>query len=113
MSYTKQTWANGDVITAEKLNHIEDGIAGAGGGSAPLVIRVVYPDDPADPTTLDKTFNEIFAAYPNCYMLTPNDGYDSFDPISIKFSEGGYGVFNLSSNNGFSAESPDGVLIMR
>ena len=28
MSYTKQTWANGDVITAEKLNHMEDGIAG-------------------------------------------------------------------------------------
>ena len=26
MSYTKQNWNNGDVITAEKLNHIEDGI---------------------------------------------------------------------------------------
>lgn len=26
MSYEKQTWASGDIITAEKLNHIEDGI---------------------------------------------------------------------------------------
>ena len=26
MAYEKQIWANGDVITAEKLNHIEDGI---------------------------------------------------------------------------------------
>lgn len=26
MAYSKQTWANGDVITEEKLNHIEDGI---------------------------------------------------------------------------------------
>ena len=26
MSYTKQTWQTGDTITAEKLNHIEDGI---------------------------------------------------------------------------------------
>lgn len=26
MSYEKQTWANGDVIMADKLNHIEDGI---------------------------------------------------------------------------------------
>ncbi len=26
MSYTKQTWETGDTITAEKLNHIEDGI---------------------------------------------------------------------------------------
>ena len=30
MSYTKQTWVTGDTITAEKLNHIEDGI-GSGG----------------------------------------------------------------------------------
>ena len=28
MSYTKQTWANGDIITAAKLNHMEDGIVG-------------------------------------------------------------------------------------
>ena len=26
MAYTKQTWNNGDVITADKLNHMEDGI---------------------------------------------------------------------------------------
>ena len=26
MSYTKQTWSNGDVITESKLNHMEDGI---------------------------------------------------------------------------------------
>ena len=26
MSYEKQTWAMGDVITAERLNHMEDGI---------------------------------------------------------------------------------------
>lgn len=33
MSYEKITWQTGDTITAEKLNNIEDGIAGAGGGS--------------------------------------------------------------------------------
>lgn len=27
MAYTKQTWTDGDVITKDKLNHIEDGIA--------------------------------------------------------------------------------------
>lgn len=26
MAYEKQIWENGDVITADKLNHIEDGI---------------------------------------------------------------------------------------
>ena len=27
MSYEKHTWESGETITAEKLNHIEDGIA--------------------------------------------------------------------------------------
>lgn len=27
MAYTKQTWETGDIITKEKLNHIEEGIA--------------------------------------------------------------------------------------
>jgi hypothetical protein len=27
MSYSKQTWVTGDIVTAEKLNHMEDGIA--------------------------------------------------------------------------------------
>ena len=34
MSYIKNDWKNGDVISAKKLNHIEDGIEeafGAGG----------------------------------------------------------------------------------
>lgn len=43
MAYEKQTWECGETITAEKLNHIEDGIAdasnGGGGGTAPLIVR--------------------------------------------------------------------------
>jgi len=29
--YTKQTWKTGDVITEDKLNHMEDGISTGGG----------------------------------------------------------------------------------
>ena len=29
MAYNKTTWASGDVVTSDKLNHIENGIAGA------------------------------------------------------------------------------------
>lgn len=36
MAYEKQTWQCGDVVTAEKLNHIEDGIANSGG--TPLIV---------------------------------------------------------------------------
>ena len=32
MGYTPSNWQNGDVITAEKLNKMENGIASAGGG---------------------------------------------------------------------------------
>lgn len=51
MSYTKQTWATGDTVTASKLNHMEDGIAGAGGG---IVLDLV---DTSTPLTM--TFEEI------------------------------------------------------
>ena len=53
MAYTKQTWTNGDVITAEKLNHIEDGISGSGGSNA----LICEYDNDAGHT--DKTFGEI------------------------------------------------------
>lgn len=41
MSYNKNTWANGDVITAAKMNNIENGIAAAeeSGGGYDLVIE--------------------------------------------------------------------------
>lgn len=32
MAYNKYTWVDGELITAEKLNHMEDGIAEGGGG---------------------------------------------------------------------------------
>ena len=51
--YEKQTWATGDVITEEKLNHMEDGISNAGG------VMVVNEND----VTLDKTWKEIYDAY--------------------------------------------------
>ena len=33
MAYTPKEWENGDIITAEDLNHLEQGVAGAGGGT--------------------------------------------------------------------------------
>lgn len=51
MAYEKTTWATGDVITAEKLNHAEDGIA-AGSETG----KIEY-----DPSTggLHVSFNKI------------------------------------------------------
>ena len=41
MAYEKNTWNAGDVITSEKLNHIEDGIVNAGGAS---MMSVTYAE---------------------------------------------------------------------
>lgn len=52
MSYTPNTWATGDTITAVKLNNMEQGIANAGGA---LFVA-------EEEGTLDKTWNEIWTA---------------------------------------------------
>lgn len=49
MSYEKQTWSKGQVITAEKLNHIEDGIEN---GCNVMPLKVTN-------STLNKTWKEI------------------------------------------------------
>ena len=56
MSYEKQNWKNGDVITESKLNHMEDGIAGGGG------VLVVNGTVDGSTMTLDKTWQEIHDA---------------------------------------------------
>lgn len=58
MSYNKTNWKTGDVISAEKLNNIEDGIAGAGGV---LVVNETI-DESTGIATLDKTWQEIYDA---------------------------------------------------
>ena len=62
MSYEKQTWTTGDTITAEKLNHMEDGIENNG----TLVVNAV---ESGDIITLDKTWQEIYDAFPNVCIL--------------------------------------------
>lgn len=54
--YEKQTWNTGDVITEEKLNHMEDGISNAGGV---MVVNANY-DESTSISTLDKTWKEIY-----------------------------------------------------
>lgn len=41
MSYTKNTWATGDTITAAKLNNMEDGIEAAGYDAVIRIERIV------------------------------------------------------------------------
>ena len=54
MSYDKQTWQTGEVITAQKLNHIEGGIEEAD--------NILFIEEGTN-TVLNKTFKEIQDAF--------------------------------------------------
>lgn len=87
MSYDKQTWVDGDLITAEKLNHIEDGIANAGGGTASMTVNVTDTTVDDFTFTLDKTFVEIKAV----------------------MDAGGLVAFNMEGSTGIAAFVADSV----
>ena len=66
MSYSKTTWKTGDTITAQLLNHAEDGIAANDaaitGLSQFLVVHGTRGTDTPNNVTFDDTFAEMAAA---------------------------------------------------
>lgn len=83
MAYTPTNWECGDVVTAEKLNKLEEAVEdlsiaidGEGGGSEPLVVGItIEADTPSagqTTYTLDKTWQEITDAFPNAYVQFQN-----------------------------------------
>ena len=66
MTYNKQTWQNGDTITADKLNHIETGIneASAGVGNEVLIVKaeLSFDDGSYIVDSVSNTYAEILAA---------------------------------------------------
>lgn len=63
MSYTKNTWQPGDVITSEKLNHLEGGVEEA----APIIFHVEM--DVADNAIIVEDPEIIKAAYGKVAMI--------------------------------------------
>jgi hypothetical protein len=60
MAYEPTTWKSGDVVTSEKLNKIEQGIAaGSSGGNGAMTVGVVID---GNTITLDKTWKELAVA---------------------------------------------------
>ena len=80
MAYEPKTWERGEVISADALNHIEQGVAEAseGGGTEPLIVNVTENDGNY---YMDKTFGEIRVAFLSgrtVLVLEPNqDGSES------------------------------------
>lgn len=65
--YTKQTWADGDIITAAKLNHIEQGIADAECNLFLVTVTEVL-DGAVFSYTVDMTFAEVMAEMNNGHL---------------------------------------------
>ena len=92
--YEKQTWVTGETITAEKLNHMEDGISSGG----VLVVHVTFNQGSAT-GTCDTSYATAKAAMlsgiPVLYHISSDDG------ITVQF--GGYfvadDVIDLNYNN--------------
>ena len=65
MAYTPKVWACGDTITANDLNHIEEGIAKSSGGgtSEPLMVNYTHTEDHM--RYFDKTWQQVHDAYMN------------------------------------------------
>ena len=63
MAYSPTEWKTGDVISAEKLNKLENGVAGGGGGGSSGLFPITLTWN-ADWSTasLNKTFAEIKTA---------------------------------------------------
>ena len=114
MSYEKTTWETGDIVTAEKLNNIENGIENAGGGST-FVVNVEFE---VSGLTCDKTWAEILNAGTNgesiIFVLKGTNEVQYFYPSHI-FKDGkDFIVATVSvDNNGvnrfvFSTNSENG-----
>lgn len=63
--YTARTWSNGDIITAANLNQLEDGVEDVSKGGT-LVVNAI--DDGDGNFHLNKTWQEIYDAFPNVYL---------------------------------------------
>lgn len=76
MAYEKQTWQTGDVVTSAKLNHMEDGIAGAssgGGGVFVVNVTTTYDEQEHAIYTCDKTAGEVWTALGNGSVVFSGD----------------------------------------
>lgn len=114
MAYTPTEWVTGDVITAVKLNKLENGVAAIDG------VMVVEAEAEGDTLTLDATYAEIAAAMTanipvfvkletseneNMYFMAYNNGIVSGDTDTYTIN-----VYDMSSGQtvSFTTDSADG-----
>jgi hypothetical protein len=102
MSYTKHTWADGELVTAAKMNNIENGIEEASSGGGGGVVHSVIN---GNTSTLDKTWQEIFDGD----YTTIDSAIDSYNKTFLMIlqvtHDGTYYVMASDGDNQYSFET--------
>ena len=118
MSYNKTNWKSGDVVTSEKLNKMENGIADASGGFISATITSVTEEAQflnITPNDIFDEHNTIKAICVFIWLITdPNDplyaGEYMYNVAMLReahASEYGYSVYFNGLDNEFIAEGRD------
>ena len=113
MSYTPTTWVTGDIVTADKLNKLENGVA-SGTSSGALI--VILPNEYGG--TTDKTAGEVIDAINNGGTVIfkkeeeqAESTYFKFEPLTnLEYYEYDGEISSIAAstyNNGFQASSLD------
>ena len=122
MAYTPTAWDCGDVVTAEKLNKIEEAIqllSESGGSTAPLIISYDHEDSSTSPPReyTDTTWQAVYDALEDGRMvLVDISTFDTlqapgFVAVDFAYLISGYKAGNMGAENyWFYADSASGYL---
>lgn len=117
MSYNKTNWQTGDIVTADKLNNIENGIENASIG--PLIVEAEI--EQGQPVGIDKSYNELFAAVSagrNIILLmnTPMGEAKALTTCNLMHGEiepGEESYFAAFASISFTATDPDEPMVVQ
>lgn len=105
MSYTKREWATGNVVGAVDLNRMEQGIEDAESSGNGNILVVTTSG--TNRITMDKTWQEIYDAFPNVIVANSNQYYVGKGLIGVVSYNGtSYGV--IYGGNTYTTDSPSG-----
>ena len=76
MSYTQHIWRPSDIITADRLNNIEEGIVSLGHGKIKCIDN--YYDEPSGHHILDISIEEIYQYVKDGYKVFFYNEYPNF-----------------------------------
>lgn len=106
MAYTPTEWKTGDVVTAAKLNNMENGIASAGGGGgSAMILTANFSEE--HPQLLGATAKEIYDAFTSGtnVIIQLYDYDDESSRVRV------FHAISAEKNPGDSEETNDYILI--